>query len=59
MALSAISQERIMSVKWKIAVYRFITYILYIHRPNIVIEWLALFLHIREVLGSNLGPETG
>jgi hypothetical protein len=27
-------------------------------RPNIVVEWLTLQLRIREVHGSNLGPET-
>jgi hypothetical protein len=27
--------------------------------PNIVIEWLALLLHVREVRGSNLGSKTG
>jgi hypothetical protein len=26
--------------------------------PNVVIEWLTLLLPIREVEGSNLGPET-
>jgi hypothetical protein len=26
---------------------------------NIVVEWLALLLHIQEVLGSNLVLETG
>jgi hypothetical protein len=26
---------------------------------NVVVEWLALLLPIREVPGSNLGPETG
>jgi hypothetical protein len=24
--------------------------------PNIIIGWLALWFHIQEVLGSNLGP---
>jgi hypothetical protein len=28
-------------------------------RPNIVVEWLTPLLRIREVLGSNVGPETG
>jgi hypothetical protein len=27
--------------------------------PNIVVEWLTLLLHIREVPGSNLDLETG
>jgi hypothetical protein len=27
-------------------------------RPNVVVEWLTLLLRIREVQGSNLGPET-
>jgi hypothetical protein len=27
--------------------------------PNVVVEWLTLLLRIREVLGSNLGPENG
>jgi hypothetical protein len=27
-------------------------------QPNVVIEWLTLLLHIREVPGSNLSPET-
>jgi hypothetical protein len=27
--------------------------------PNVVVEWLAFLLRIREVPGSNLGPETG
>jgi hypothetical protein len=27
--------------------------------PNVVVEWLILLLRIREVPGSNLGPETG
>jgi hypothetical protein len=26
---------------------------------NGVVEWLTLLLRIREVSGSNLGPETG
>jgi hypothetical protein len=26
---------------------------------NVVVEWLTLLLHIREVPGSNLSPETG
>jgi hypothetical protein len=26
---------------------------------DVVIEWLALLLRIREVPGSNFGPETG
>lgn len=25
--------------------------------PNVVVEWLTLLFHIREVLGSNLGPD--
>jgi hypothetical protein len=25
--------------------------------PNVVVEWLTLYLLIREVPGSNLGPE--
>jgi hypothetical protein len=28
-------------------------------RPNVAAEWLAFLLHIRDNLGSNLGPETG
>jgi hypothetical protein len=27
-------------------------------RPNVMVEWLTLLLHIQEVLDSNLGPET-
>jgi hypothetical protein len=27
--------------------------------PNVTAEWLALLLHIREILGSNLCPGTG
>jgi hypothetical protein len=27
--------------------------------PTVVVEWLTLLLRIREVPGSNLGPETG
>jgi hypothetical protein len=27
--------------------------------PNIVVEWLALLLHNRDVQGSNLGLKTG
>jgi hypothetical protein len=27
--------------------------------PNVVVEWLTLLLLIREVLGTDLGPETG
>jgi hypothetical protein len=27
--------------------------------PNVVVEYLARLLRIREVLGSNVGPETG
>jgi hypothetical protein len=27
--------------------------------PKVVVEWLKLLLHNREVPGSNLGPETG
>jgi hypothetical protein len=27
--------------------------------PNVMVEWLTFLLRIREVLGSNLGPETG
>jgi hypothetical protein len=26
---------------------------------NVVVEWLALLLRIREIPGSNLSPETG
>jgi hypothetical protein len=26
--------------------------------PNVVVQWLSLLLGIREVPGSNLGPET-
>jgi hypothetical protein len=26
---------------------------------NVVVEWLALLLRIREVAGSNLGPGNG
>jgi hypothetical protein len=29
------------------------------HAPNVVLEWLRVLLRIREVLGSNLDPETG
>jgi hypothetical protein len=28
-------------------------------KPNFVVEWLTLLLHIREVPGSNLDQETG
>jgi hypothetical protein len=31
----------------------------YIVSPGIVVKWIKLLLHIQEVLGSNLGPETG
>jgi hypothetical protein len=33
----------------------------YIERTesNFVVEWLTLMLRNREVMGSNLGPETG
>jgi hypothetical protein len=24
---------------------------------NVMVEWLTILLHIREVLGSNVGPE--
>jgi len=34
--------------------YKFSTF-----TPNVVIEWLTILLRIREVPGSNLGPETG
>jgi hypothetical protein len=27
--------------------------------PTVAVEWLILLLHVREILGSNLGPETG
>jgi hypothetical protein len=27
--------------------------------PNVMVEWLTLLFRIREVPGSNLGPETG
>jgi hypothetical protein len=27
--------------------------------PNVVFMWLTLLIHIWEVPGSNLGPETG
>jgi hypothetical protein len=27
--------------------------------PNVASDWLVLLLRIREVSGSNLGPETG
>jgi hypothetical protein len=30
----------------------------YIVSPGIVVKWIKLLLHIQEVLGSNLGPET-
>jgi hypothetical protein len=26
--------------------------------PNVIVEWLTILLRIREVSGSNLGPET-
>jgi hypothetical protein len=26
---------------------------------NVLVEWLTLLLNIREIPGSNLGPETG
>jgi hypothetical protein len=29
------------------------------HAPNVVVEWLTHLLRIREVPGSNFGPETG
>jgi hypothetical protein len=29
------------------------------HALNVMVKWLTLLLRIREVLGSNLGPETG
>jgi hypothetical protein len=28
-------------------------------KPNVVVEWLTFLLHIKEVPGSNFGPETG
>jgi hypothetical protein len=28
-------------------------------KPNVAVEWLKPLLHIREVPGSNLDPETG
>jgi hypothetical protein len=28
-------------------------------KPNVVVEWLAFLFRIREVLGSNIGLETG
>jgi hypothetical protein len=31
---------------------------LHTKRPNVVLEWLTLLLLIREVPGSNIGPET-
>jgi hypothetical protein len=31
----------------------------YQKRPNVVVEWLTLLLHIRDVLDSNLCPENG
>jgi hypothetical protein len=27
--------------------------------PNVVVEWLKLLLRIREVSGSNFGPDAG
>jgi hypothetical protein len=30
-----------------------------IETPNVMVEWLALLPHVREVPGSDLGPETG
>jgi hypothetical protein len=33
--------------------------IMRIRKSNVMVEWLALLLHFREVTGSNLGPETG
>jgi hypothetical protein len=27
--------------------------------PNVEVEWLTLLLRIREVRGSNLGPDSG
>jgi hypothetical protein len=27
--------------------------------PNVVVEWPTILLRVREVPGSNLGPETG
>jgi hypothetical protein len=31
----------------------------HIHISNVVVKWLILLLHILEVSGSNIGPETG
>jgi hypothetical protein len=28
-------------------------------RPNVLVEWLAFLLRIREVSSLNLGPQTG
>ena len=28
-------------------------------RPTLRPKWVALLLHIMEILGSNIGPETG
>jgi hypothetical protein len=30
----------------------------YSDSPNVLVKWLKFLLYIREVLGSNLGPET-
>jgi hypothetical protein len=28
-------------------------------KPNVVVEWWSFLLRIREIPGTNLGPETG
>jgi hypothetical protein len=37
----------------------YLAFVSTLRKPNIAPKWLGLLLHIQEVLGSNLGSETG
>jgi hypothetical protein len=44
---------------WKLQKETDINLRLYNLSPNVTIEWVTLWLHVLEVLGSSLVPETG
>jgi hypothetical protein len=42
--------------RWHVTLFHFVAEF-FILQPNFMVEWLALMLRIREVPGSNVGPE--
>lgn len=43
---------------WTLYIQEFVTYFIFVEL-YIAVKWLALLLHILELLGSNTGPEIG